>query len=92
MAFKRSDADAIKNAITEAVKSTLERIDPANGGTRLRESEQDREVRLKEERREKKYMRESARQTFESSGMTPKQAKKAAKSLESPAYQARYRG
>lgn len=78
--------------ITDGSSQRVTLRESAAGGLGLRESEQAREVRLKEERRETKRLRESARQTFEMSGMDRKSAKKAAKLLESPAYRARIRG
>lgn len=55
-------------------------------------AERQREKDEKRQRKESKRLRESTRQTFEMSGMTREQAKKASKAVTSPAYQARLRG
>ncbi len=87
MAIKNSDAPALKQAITEAVKQTLQRFE--RGGVAVRESEEQREVRLKEQRREQKHLTRETRAQFEQSGMDKKTAKKAAKLVESDAYRHR---
>jgi hypothetical protein len=55
-------------------------------------AEDKRKKEEKSQRRESKQLRESSREMFERSGMTREQAKKAAKAVTSPAYQARYHG
>jgi|HubBroStandDraft_6_1064221.scaffolds.fasta_scaffold601833_2 hypothetical protein len=64
----------------------------AGGGLSVRESQEQQAIRLKEERRDAKDQRRIVRETFRASGMDKKSAKKAARLLESDAYQARYRG
>jgi hypothetical protein len=89
--MKRTVA-ALENGQAVGGGSQIRLRESAAGGLGVRESEEQRAVRLKEERREAKDQRRMVRETFQSSGMDKKSAKRAARLLESDAYQARYRG
>ena len=82
MAFKKSDGDAIRSAIVEAIKETLSKIDSRESGSggaiNLRESAEQRDKRERRERKESKRLKESGREAFMNMGLSKREAKAAA--------------
>jgi pimeloyl-CoA synthetase len=93
----------VQDIISEELKRALGRhagqfdLRETASQRQVREAAEERQLKeakriRKEEKRHTKQMREVHRGIFQTDGMSSKDAKKAAKLLESDAYQARYRG